>query len=188
MYLDHLAEVVSKYPTVMRYPSEANRGFVMAMCAVLDKMLGKLFEAQLKGDKETRNLMFGEMGPLGSFAAKARLGYLLDYYNKLMLDELLAVGRIRNWLAHDPSMNSLDHPKLTDLHKKLVFFDLVLAKKTERPVEAKEAIAKASGFGWNESERHFHFLFTVCILIAIIAKRIAMPFADAFHDDEASTG
>lgn len=169
-YLDKLHEIIQKHPYILRYSDETYRGIVLAICGMLDRALFDALKRHLVDDQEQVGQLFGEIGPLGSFAARARLAYLLGFYGKLILDEMVTVNRIRNRMAHEPEVNNLNHPRVKDQVSKLVLFSLTLSKKSEWPEQAKQAMSLALSYGWNEKDKEYHFLFSAVLLIGVMAK------------------
>jgi hypothetical protein len=51
-------------------------------------------------DEQVQSMLLKPSGALGSFAAKARLGYLLRLYSRETLNDLLGLAEIRNIFAH----------------------------------------------------------------------------------------
>jgi DNA-binding MltR family transcriptional regulator len=47
-----------------------------------------------------RNDLFQGSGPLGNYAVKIRLAYMLGWFGKDIFDDLILVGKIRNRFAH----------------------------------------------------------------------------------------
>jgi DNA-binding MltR family transcriptional regulator len=173
--LNQILEISKKYPQITRYPHEVIRGLIIGITSVMDKAIEEMFRFHMVKDKDVFGLMFSEMGPLGSFAARARLGYLFGYYNEMMLEELLAISRIRNRMAHDIEVNTLDHPKVRDLVPKLKLLDVLLASRDKWPEQARISVGKMELLGWDMSDKTYHFLFTVCCITAVLAVRAKLP-------------
>jgi DNA-binding MltR family transcriptional regulator len=68
--------------------------------ALVDRRVDKLFDAALRPDKAVRNDLLQSSGPLGNYAVKIRLAYLLGWFGKDVFDDLISIGKIRNRFAH----------------------------------------------------------------------------------------
>lgn len=67
---------------------------------LIDRRVDKLFDAALRPDKSVRNDLLQSSGPLGNYAVKIRLAYLLGWFGKDVFDDLISIGKIRNRFAH----------------------------------------------------------------------------------------
>jgi len=68
--------------------------------ALVDLRIDALFEIGLRPDKAVYNELFQPSGPLGSYAVKVRLAYMLGWFGEDIYNDLLLVARIRNRFAH----------------------------------------------------------------------------------------
>jgi hypothetical protein len=57
-------------------------------------------KSRLLKDSDVTNKLFKPSGPMGGFAAKVELGYLLNIYTKETRADLLTMADIRNMFAH----------------------------------------------------------------------------------------
>lgn len=86
---------------IMSSGSERTMGIVAA--AMLEDRLTDYLKHHLcVGDEETWRMFFGLGGSLGTFEAKARVGYLLGLYSKEGQKDLSYLIKIRNAFAHQP--------------------------------------------------------------------------------------
>ena len=81
---------------------ESDRGAALLAAADLDVTLEEIinggFEAELS--KEDQTMIFGESGPLSSFAGKIRMAHALGYYGVVTRKDLMLIAKIRNTFAH----------------------------------------------------------------------------------------
>jgi DNA-binding MltR family transcriptional regulator len=63
--------------------------------------------------------LFKPTGPLGPFATKVRLAYLLRVISKSTADDLIIVTKIRNKFAHDLSVKTFEEQQITDWVKNM---------------------------------------------------------------------
>ena len=76
--------------------------------AVVEESLRRALETRLRFGDDSEKFFDPINGPLGPFAAKVRLGYLLHMYDEPERDCLNAIVRIRNIFAHRLDVTSLD--------------------------------------------------------------------------------
>jgi hypothetical protein len=81
------------------YPAPDRSAAILAT-SWLDEYLTAAIKSKLLEDKDTANKLLKPSGPLGAFATKAELGYLLGMYSKQSRDDLIHISGIRNIFAH----------------------------------------------------------------------------------------
>jgi DNA-binding MltR family transcriptional regulator len=81
---------------------ETERGCVLVAASMLDELLRKLLEEFLVDCTATAQLLSSEKGGgrLGEFFARTNVAYALGLITKSEMQRLLAVGEMRNQLAH----------------------------------------------------------------------------------------
>lgn len=77
--------------------------------ALVERRIDRMFDYGLRPDQAVYNELFQPSGPLGNYAVKVRLGYMLGWFGKDVYDDLRAIARIRNRFAH-----SIDAKDFTD--------------------------------------------------------------------------
>jgi hypothetical protein len=103
---------------------ENDRTVAIVGGSLLEARLEEKLKAQLRTDSSKDNQkilddMFQGLGPLSSFSAKIRLGYLLQLYDYLVRIELTAIKDIRNRFAHEQTPITFDTPEIVTLVQKL---------------------------------------------------------------------
>jgi hypothetical protein len=94
--LEHQDEIDAYYLADPAHPRAAG----VMWPALVERRVDRLFDAALRPDKRVRNDLFQPSGPLGNYAAKIRLAYMLGWYGKDMFDDLVLIAKIRNRFAH----------------------------------------------------------------------------------------
>jgi hypothetical protein len=100
------------------------------------------------------------LGPLSSFSAKIRLGYLLKLYAYLVRCELTAIKGIRNRFAHEQSPITFDTPNIVTLVEKLKLIKNHVQNQSrvkEISRSAQSVVAAPLALSWEERllERSF---------------------------------
>ena len=94
---------------------ESDRGCALVATAILDEKLKELLSALFIRDCKLQNEMLSGVGPLSSFAAKAKLSYLLGIVTKDEYKNIKLVKKIRNIFAHDPDDIHFDDDRIHDI-------------------------------------------------------------------------
>jgi hypothetical protein len=82
---------------------------VVTAAGVLDKALEQAIKTKLPSlDDALAKRMFGDFGPLNSFAAKIDMAQALDITSKSIYRELGKIKKIRNKFSHSDKILSLD--------------------------------------------------------------------------------
>ena len=79
---------------------QSDRGAALIAAAWVDAELEGLIEARLLADQKVFGELFNPNGPIGAFATKVRLGYMLGLITDEVRKDLRTIGRIRNKFAH----------------------------------------------------------------------------------------
>lgn len=167
--LAKLREILRTNPYVVRYHGETLRGLVIAVASIVDKKLDEMLRSHLVDDKDVMGKMFGEIGPLGSFAARAQLGFLLGLYHKFTLTEMLLVNRIRNRMAHDPEITTFEHPRVKGLYDNLKLWKALDQNRQMRPAGLSDVFDQSKiNLGWDPSIPGYHYLVTVTLLAGLV--------------------
>jgi DNA-binding MltR family transcriptional regulator len=93
---------------VLEIDRSSDRAAAIMAGAFLEEQLRDAIERLLLNDKEARKRFTKHSGPLGSFAAKINLVYLLGLYSKTVQDDLIVVSDIRNLFAHETTAINFD--------------------------------------------------------------------------------
>jgi hypothetical protein len=92
----------------------------IVMGAMLEERLRAVLETRFAADTKVTRSLF-EFGPLGSFASKIDLCYLMKVYSKEAKDDLHAVRKIRNVCAHSKTVIDYSAQPIVDHCKRLTF-------------------------------------------------------------------
>ena len=84
-----------------------------------EKLKSQLKAADNKDDQKILDDFFQGLGPLATFSAKIRLGYLMKLYSYTVYSELNAIKDIRNFFAHDRMPVGFDSPEISKFINKL---------------------------------------------------------------------
>lgn len=68
--------------------------------ALVERRLDRLFEVALRPNKKVYNELLLPGGPLGNYAVKARLCYMLGWVGTDVYADLITISKIRNRFAH----------------------------------------------------------------------------------------
>jgi DNA-binding MltR family transcriptional regulator len=110
---------------------ESERGMALAGAAFLDEALDGLLKAYFQfsvgytgfpdgGRHQTILKEFaGPSGPLGTFANRAKMAYMLNLIKSDTLKDLLTIGKIRNKFAHILRISSFGDTEVVDLANNL---------------------------------------------------------------------
>lgn len=96
--------------------------------ALLEQRLTNALEARLRSSKKVIERLFKPTGPMGPFANKIHLAYLLHMYPLIIYEHLVAICDIRNKFAHTLDFGNFHVKQLDDqfrqltLHEKLKFY------------------------------------------------------------------
>jgi DNA-binding MltR family transcriptional regulator len=85
---------------IARFTKQGDRGTALVATAWLDDALEVRIRAAFRPDKGTADDVFRPDGPLGSFAARIKIAYLLDLIEPFARKDLDCIRRIRNDFAH----------------------------------------------------------------------------------------
>jgi DNA-binding MltR family transcriptional regulator len=94
--LENQAEIDAFYLADPAHP----RAAAVLWHALVERRIGKLFDYGLRPDKDVYNELFRPTGPLGSYAVKVRLAYMLGWFAEDFYKDLLLIAKIRNRFAH----------------------------------------------------------------------------------------
>ncbi len=84
-------------------PELPDRLVAIVATAFLDERLKSRIEGWLVADRDAARKLTKPSGPLGSFGPRVDVGYSLGMYGKVVRDDLLKVGELRNAFAHSAS-------------------------------------------------------------------------------------
>lgn len=88
----------------------SDRAAVISMVALFEDILGDAIRNHLVALSKTQDDdLFGDRGPLATFASKIDFGYALGLYGKETKAKLDLIRKIRNVFAHLHGTNTFDH-------------------------------------------------------------------------------
>jgi DNA-binding MltR family transcriptional regulator len=93
-------DIASLRKAIARFTKQGDRGTALVAAAWLDDALEARIRAAFRPDKSTADDVFRPDGPLGSFAARIKLAYLLDLIEPTARKDLDRIRGIRNDFAH----------------------------------------------------------------------------------------
>jgi DNA-binding MltR family transcriptional regulator len=92
----------------------------------LTKLIKRAFIQETEdGGKETtvESKMFQSAGPLGPFASKIRLAYLMGLISQELFKNLEIMREIRNRFAHETEIGNFDHPQISSRCRNFTIVD-----------------------------------------------------------------
>lgn len=93
--------------------------------AIIERRIDRLFKIGLRKDSAVHDTLFQPTGPLGSYAAKVRLAYMLGWVGQDFYEDLLTVAKIRNRFAHSIECKSFSDQPIADWIKRLRGYQLL---------------------------------------------------------------
>ncbi len=87
--------------------------------SVLEGLIDEVLPRYLVDDVVAQRELLGQRGALAGFTHKIRLAYLLGAFSEMIYQDLLAVAKIRNRFAHEPSIAGFSSARVHDLCIKL---------------------------------------------------------------------
>lgn len=129
--------------------SKSDRVLAVLGGAIVDDRLRTAIIYRLRDDSTRIDRLFDPSGPLGAFANKIDLAYLLHIYDKRTRDALSSIAKIRNYFAHsltasfnDPNDKLKVHMGRLTLHAGEenfpVVFDIEKPNKFTKPATARD--------------------------------------------------
>lgn len=92
---------------------EGDFAAIVVTVAFLDACVASVLKSRLGDSSVTDKLLDSRRGPLGSFAARVDMAYVLKLIDKLMYQDLLQYAEIRNMVAHHHVSVSFDVPEIS---------------------------------------------------------------------------
>lgn len=109
-------ELTKQFREIRRELSkESDRGLALYATAHIDIELEKLLKSKLIGSEQHLKEVLSFNGPLGTFSSKIKLSYSLGLINKVMMDDINTLRKIRNEFAHSDENISFNTQKIKDL-------------------------------------------------------------------------
>jgi hypothetical protein len=105
------------------FQGETDRGAALIGTTIIDNMLAATIEAFLVVGKASKELLYGSLAPIHSFASRINLAFALGLINEHEHSESNLIRKIRNEFAHrgvglaysDPKINALCDRLKSDL-------------------------------------------------------------------------
>ena len=94
---------------------ESDRGVALYATAHIDTEIEKLLRKKLVGSEKHLKEILSFNGPLGTFSSKIKLSYSLGLIDKVMMDDINILRKIRNEFAHSDEAVSFDTQNIKDL-------------------------------------------------------------------------
>lgn len=132
--------------------------------------------------------MLGIDGPIGAFASKIKLGYLLRLYGKQVYNELHTIRMVRNRFAHiigDGAPLSFSEPTVSNLCHKLTLIEHYVRPASDIPPDFFDPAARVSvieatrcsgiSFGEGSTEQLANPRFRFVETCGLLAERFQNP-------------
>jgi hypothetical protein len=91
--------------------------------ALLEQRLTSMLQGRLRPSKKVIERLFKPTGPMGPFANKIHLAYLLHMYPPIIYEHMLAICDIRNKFAHTLNFGNFHIKALDDQFRKLTLHE-----------------------------------------------------------------
>jgi hypothetical protein len=101
------------WPIIEEIEKADDRAAAILAISLIEDRLEKAIKPLLHSHKEITPAMFDGLGPLASFSAKTRMGFLLGIYGEQFRNTLSRIGQIRNKFAHELNVNSFTHQHIS---------------------------------------------------------------------------
>lgn len=101
------------WPIIEEIEEAGDRAAAILAASLIEDRLEKAIKTFLHYDKEITPQMFEGLGPLASFSAKTRAGFMLGIYSEPARKTLERIGQIRNRFAHELNVNAFTHPRIS---------------------------------------------------------------------------
>jgi DNA-binding MltR family transcriptional regulator len=118
------------------YDHSSPRTTAIVLAAIVENHLTALLRLMMVPETNLVGDLFNPTGPLGPFATKIRLAYLLRVISKSIADDLIIVTKIRNKFAHDLSVKSFERQQITDWVKNMQVYTIL--RELEQSARAKK--------------------------------------------------
>jgi hypothetical protein len=116
--------------------SETDRGAALAAAAFAEELLDLILRAFLANLPETDELIAGFSAPLGTFAAKTKLSYVLGLLDAELFRSLTIVRKVRNRFAHQWTPATFTEDAINDLVNAIPVHPVQMRLK--QPISARE--------------------------------------------------
>lgn len=127
------------------YDQSSPRAVAIILATIVENHLTALLRLLMRrgsaADKRIADELFRQTGPLGPFATKIRVAYMLRIIHGTTYNDLLVISRIRNRFAHDVSLKSFDDQPIREWIKNMHMYSIV-CKMSE---EGKEQLKNRKG-------------------------------------------
>jgi DNA-binding MltR family transcriptional regulator len=128
------SEMFKHSPSITELQTQTDRGVAIVGGSFVETFLEKLLKSFLRSDDETAlREMFRTSGPLGTFSAKIRLGFLLRFYGAKAHRELHFIKDIRNRFAHELGHISFSSRPIDQWCRELKLVDGYFNHISEKP-------------------------------------------------------
>lgn len=113
---DDVRNLTNKFAKLRREMiKESDRGLALYATAHIDNELESVLRKKLIGSEQHLNEIFSFNGPVGTFSAKIKLTYSLGLIDKVIMDDINTLRKIRNEFAHSAQTLSFETQKNKDL-------------------------------------------------------------------------
>lgn len=93
------------------FHSESDRGAALLAAGFIENQLTVYLQDRIV-DKSLQSKLFGGMGPLSTFSAKAAFGRAFDFIPKNTFTRLEVIRAVRNHFAHHPLNSNFSTPEV----------------------------------------------------------------------------
>jgi DNA-binding MltR family transcriptional regulator len=90
----------------------SDRALAIVAASLIEIHLTKLIKQALIDNAKVEQMLFRSSGPLGAFATKIRLAYMMGMISPEFFKDLEIMREIRNRFAHDTHVGSFDIPEI----------------------------------------------------------------------------
>ena len=152
------------WPIIEEIEEAGDRASAILAASLIEDRLEKAIKLFLHHHKEITPAMFESLGPLASFSAKTRMGFLLGIYSEPFYSTLSRINQIRNRFAHELGVNSFTHPRISGLVEHLD--PAALIQKINHP--RMKAFFAGTSIAVNPAKDRQRFIDTIQVLLMLL--------------------
>lgn len=137
-------------PIIQEIEKSPDRVKAIVAAAFLDEEIAARIKSRLHKEDDSVHRLFKGAGPLGGFAARIELAFLMGIYDKKTRNSLRAIADVRNIFAHKTQT---------------ITFNSKAVKEACVKLGGPYPILKING---DDSDARAHFMFTVKMVINLL--------------------
>jgi hypothetical protein len=122
----------AEYPLAEEIHNAPDRICAVLAVAFLEEKLTAAVKSRLLKDDDTLKKLFKPSGPLGPYATKTELAYLLKLFSMQTRNDLLVLGEIRNSFAHWTKLIDFGSRDIRPKCEALTLYTRVFGHKDDR--------------------------------------------------------